>query len=99
MVAGVALDSKEWQIVQLLYSVNIGGFLLLPFGSGNCDTTCTPITPRAVTTTTACKPERTTMRSIKKTRKLKTDFDWSESEEDKLERAQRIVESGQWQVH
>ncbi len=42
-IAGVALDGKDWHVVQRFYYVNISGFLLLPLGRGMCDTSRTPV--------------------------------------------------------
>jgi hypothetical protein len=42
-IAGVALDGKDWHVVQRFNFVNISGFLLLPLEHGMCDTSSTPV--------------------------------------------------------
>ncbi len=44
-LAGVLLYIIGWQIVQLFYYVNTGGFLYLPLECRKCDTSRHPITP------------------------------------------------------
>jgi hypothetical protein len=50
-IAGVALNGKRWQVVQLFYYITIDGFLLLPLWCSKCDTSLTPRTPRATRAT------------------------------------------------
>ncbi len=47
MVAGVAIDVIERQVVQPFYDANIGRLLMLPLERGKFDTSCLPIIPRA----------------------------------------------------
>ncbi len=84
IVAGVALDDKWWGVVQEFHHSITGGFFLLLLERGKCNTSSTPITPRATPTTAGDRTEQhiQPIRSKKyKEGRCKTDPDWPESEE------------------
>jgi hypothetical protein len=79
IVAGVALDGKEWRVVQLFDSVIIGLSLeLLP----------PQLETRQSTIFNQLEARNTKRESAKR------DSDWPESEEDQLESRQRRLTSG-----
>jgi hypothetical protein len=55
---GVALDVIERWLAQLFYHTNTGGFLLWTLEIGKCDTSPSPVVPRASSTTIRDREER-----------------------------------------
>jgi hypothetical protein len=96
IVSGVALDVEGWWILQLFSHTDIGGFLHSPLEARKCSTSRTPITPRATPADTAGDQKEQYLQRIGtkkyKQGECKTDSDWPESEEDKLECRQRALE-------
>ncbi len=74
--------------MHLIHYTSIGGVLYLPLESGECSISRTPLSPRATPATTGDWIEQhiQSLGTKKcKQREGKIDYDWPESEEDKLE--------------